>query len=289
MGKFTGVYTAIITPFCDDETVNFSQLAKLVERQIGFGNNIFCNGTNGEFYATTFSEKVDITTQCVEAVSGRAKVIAHVGCASTRESILLGKEMQRLGVEAVSAITPYFIPCTQSEIERHYATIADALEVPLFLYTIPARTGNTLEKATVHKLSEHPNIVGIKDSTGTQESLDGYLELAKECNIEVMTGPDSLILHGFQNGASGCVSGLANVLGQEVNDIWRNFSQGNVQLACAAQDKVTVMRQSLYSLGFPPDMVKEAMYALNTENGLSRSPKGQLRDLNETVRDLLKN
>lgn len=288
MSGLTGVFTAIITPFCQDETVNLPQLAKLVERQIGFGNNIFCNGTNGEFYATSFSEKIEITSQCVDTASGRAKVIAHIGCASTRESILLGKEIQRLGVNAVSAITPYFIPCTQSEIERHYLTIADALEVPLFLYTIPARTGNTLEEETVRKLAEHPNIAGIKDSTGTQESLDLYLELAKGCNTEVMTGPDSLILHGFRNGASGCVSGLANVLGQEVNDIWRHFSQGNAEQASAAQDKVTAVRQSLYSLGFPPDMVKEAMYTLDAENGLSRSPKGQSHNLSETIRDMLK-
>lgn len=135
-----------------------------------------------------------MTRTCVEEVAGRANVVAHIGEISTRETIRLGKQIEKLGVDAVSVITPYFVPLKQQELIAHYTAIADALSVPVFLYNIPARTGNTIEPATARVLAAHPNIIGIKDSAGSYESLGGFLDAVKDIEgFDVLNGPDSLI------------------------------------------------------------------------------------------------
>ena len=166
-----GVLTAVVTPFNMEGALNLSGLKRQIDRQLSAGNGIFCGGTNGEFFVLNEEEKIAVTRTCVETVAGRAPVVAHIGEISTRETIRLGKQIASLGVDAVSVITPYFVPLKQSELVAHYTAIADALAVPVFLYNIPARTGNTIEPATARALAEHPNIVGIKDSAGSYESL----------------------------------------------------------------------------------------------------------------------
>ncbi len=191
-------------------------------------------------------------------MNGSAPVVAHIGEISTRETIRLGKQIARLGVDAVSVITPYFVPLKQDELIYHYQTVADALEVPLFLYNIPARTGNTLQPETVRKLASHPNIIGIKDSAGSYESLSGFLKAAEGIdNFDVLNGPDSLIHQGFVEGCSACISGLANVAPKEINAIWARFNAGDTEGSRLAQESVTGLRTDLYSVGFSPAAVKK--------------------------------
>lgn len=140
----SGVLTAIVTPFTTEGALNLPALQQQVQRQIAAGNGIFCGGTNGEFFVLNEEEKIAVARTCVEAAAGRAPVVAHIGEVSTRETRRLGQQIARLGVDAVSAITPWFVPLKQDELINHYTAIADALSVPLFLYNIPARTGNTL-------------------------------------------------------------------------------------------------------------------------------------------------
>ena len=222
-----GVLTAVVTPFDTEGALNLSGLKRQIDRQLSAGNGIFCGGTNGEFFVLNEEEKIAVTRTCVETVAGRAPVVAHIGEISTRETIRLGKQIASLGVDAVSVITPYFVPLKQSELVAHYTAIADALAVPVFLYNIPARTGNTIEPATARALAEHPNIVGIKDSAGSYESLRGFLNAVRDMDgFDVLNGPDSLIHQGFVDGCSACISGLANVAPTAINAIWSRFNAG---------------------------------------------------------------
>lgn len=216
-------------------------------------------------------EKIAVTETCVDEVNGRAPVVAHIGEISTRETIRLGKQIAKLGVDAVSAITPYFVPLRQEELIYHYQTVADALDVPLFLYNIPARTGNTLQPETVRTLASHPNIIGIKDSAGSYESLSGFIKAAEGIdNFNVLNGPDSLIHQGFVDGCSACISGLANAAPKEINAIWARFSAGDIDGSRAAQENVTGLRTDLYSIGFSPAAVKKAVSLLGYDVGESR-------------------
>lgn len=266
-----GVLTAIVTPFDAEGALNLDALKRQVNRQLDAGNGIFCGGTNGEFFVLNEQEKIAVTETCVAEVRGRANVVAHIGEISTRETIRLGKQIEKLGVDAVSVITPYFVPLKQEELAAHYTAIADALSVPIFLYNIPARTGNTLEPQTVRMLAAHPNIIGIKDSAGSYESLCGFLAAVKDIdNFNVLNGPDSLIHQGFVDGCSACISGLANVAPNEINAIWTRFNAGDIEGSFQAQESVTGLRTSLYSMAFSPAVVKKALQILGHDVGESR-------------------
>lgn len=269
--KITGVLTAIVTPFTAEGDYNPAAMRTQIQRQLAAGNGIFCGGTNGEFFVLNEQEKLAVTATCVDEVAGKGHVVAHIGEISTRETIRLGKQIAALGVDAVSAITPYFVPLRQEELIAHYQAVADALEVPLFLYNIPARTGNTLQPETVKTLAAHPNIIGIKDSAGSYESLSGFLQAAQGTeNFAVLNGPDSLIHRGFVEGCSACISGLANVAPNQINAIWSRFQAGDIEGSRQAQENVTGLRTDLYSVGFSPAAVKKALTLMGHDVGESR-------------------
>lgn len=273
MTRITGPFVAIVTPFDAEEAVNAAALRRQVDRQAKAGNGVFCAGTNGEFYALSFVEKLGVAAICVEAAAGRVPVLAHIGEISTHQTIALGKEIEKLDVKAVSAITPSFIACSQAELIAHYRRVADALSKPVYLYNIPARTGNTIEPETARILADHPNIIGIKDSAGSKESLDGFLAIAREReDFDVLVGPDSLVLHGLQNGAAGCISGLGNISPVTLNAIHASFVGGDAAAAERHQTHYSSLRQELYAHGFPPAMVKRALSLAMPDVGASRSP-----------------
>ena len=240
----SGVLTAIVTPFTAEGALNLPALRQQVQRQLAAGNGIFCGGTNGEFFVLNEEEKIAVARTCVEEAAGRAPVVAHIGEVSTRETRRLGQQIARLGVDAVSAITPWFVPLKQEELINHYTAIADALSVPLFLYNIPARTGNTIAPETARQLARHENIVGIKDSAGSYE--------------------------GFVDGCSACISGLANVAPAEINAIWSRFHAGDIAGSRQAQEQVTGLRTDLYKVAFSPAAVKKALQLMGHEVGDSR-------------------
>lgn len=266
-----GVLTAIVTPFTASGELNLTALHQQVERQLAAGNGIFCGGTNGEFFVLNEAEKIAVAETCVEAVAGRAPVVAHIGEVSTRETIRLGQQIAKSGVDAVSVITPWFVPLKQDELVSHYTAIADALSVPVFLYNIPARTGNTIEPQTARQLAAHGNIIGIKDSAGSYESLKGFLDAVKDIDgFNVLNGPDSLIHQGFVDGCSACISGLANVAPREINAIWSTFQAGDIEASRLAQENVTGLRTDLYKVAFSPAAVKKALQLMGHEVGDSR-------------------
>ena len=271
--QIRGVLTAIVTPFDPAGAVCPERLRAQVRRQLKFDNGIFCNGTNGEFFVLSLQEKLVVTETCVNEVAGKVPVVAHIGEISTAATIKLGKEVAAMGVDAVSVITPYFVPLKQSELVYHYTAIADAVPVPVFLYNIPARTGNTIEPATAAKLAEHPNIVGVKDSAGSYESLRGYLDAVRDISsFDVLSGPDHLAHQGFLEGCSACISGLANVCPEGVSLIWKHFRDGNIEKSKAAQDFISGLRKDLYAVCFAPAAVKKATALLGEDVGESRYP-----------------
>lgn len=286
--KINGVLTAIVTTFDREGAFDPMKQREQVRRQINAGNGIFSGGTNGEFFVLNEQEKIAVTTTCVDEVNGRAPVVAHIGEISTRETIRLGKQIARLSVDAVSAITPWFVPLKQQELIDHYQRVADALTVPLFLYNIPARTGNTLQPETVRTLAAHPNIIGIKDSAGSYESLSGFLQATADCEgFDVLNGPDSLIHQGFVDGCSASISGLANVAPEAINAIWARFRAGDIAGSHQAQENVTGLRTALYSIGFSPAAVKKAVSLQGFEVGESRYAVQFSADEQQQIRQIV--
>ncbi|KZB56320.1 dihydrodipicolinate synthase family protein [Thalassospira xiamenensis] len=266
-------YVALVTCFNDDETINYQATRNQVKRQVAAGNNIMCAGTNGDFSALTFEEKVRLTEEVVDEVGGKAKVIVNAGMPATFETIKLAREFDRIGVDSIAVITPFFIACTQDGLIRHFTAVADSVSTPVYLYDIPPRTQNHIEPETAKLLAVHGNIAGIKDSGGTNESLNAYLGISKETDgFEVYSGPDHLVLWSLQNGAAGAISGLGNVLPEILAGIIDGVNSGDITKAEENQEIFGNFRKDLYGLGYPPALVKRALYLMDNSVGASRQP-----------------
>ncbi len=266
-------FVALVTCFNEDETINYEATRAQVRRQVAAGNNIMCAGTNGDFTALTHDEKIRLTEEVVDEVAGRAKVIVNAGMPATFETLQLARSFDRIGVDGIAVITPFFIACTQDGLIRHFSTVADAVDTPVYLYDIPARTQNHIEPESARKLATHGNIAGIKDSGGAQQTLEAYLRVAKDVpGFEVYSGPDHLVLWSLQNGAAGCISGLGNALPDVLAGILDAFNAGDIAEAERQQATYAAFRTDLYALGFAPAMVKRSLYLQDPSVGASRQP-----------------
>ncbi|NBB48504.1 dihydrodipicolinate synthase family protein [Rhizobium sp. CRIBSB] len=266
-------FVALVTCFNEDETINYEATRAQVRRQVAAGNNIMCAGTNGDFTALTFEEKVTLAEAVVDEVGGKVDVIVNAGMPATFETIKLAKEFDRIGVTAIAVITPFFIDCTQDGLIRHFSTVADAVRTPIYLYDIPARTQNHIEPETARKLAAHGNIAGIKDSGGAKETLEAYLAVSRDVpGFDVYSGPDHLVLWALQNGAAGCISGLGNALPDVLAGILKGYNSGDITEAERQQAVFTAFRTDLYALGFAPAMVKRALFLQDASVGASRQP-----------------
>lgn len=266
-------FVALVTCFHDDETVNYAATRAQVRRQVAAGNNIMCAGTNGDFTALTLDEKVRLCSEVIDEVAGKARVIVNAGMPATFETILLARAFEKIGVDGIAVITPFFIQCTQDGLVRHFSTVADAVTTPVYLYDIPARTQNHIEPETARILADHGNIAGIKDSGGAQDTLEAYLAVSRDVpGFDVYSGPDHLVLWAFRNGAKGCISGLGNVMPETLAALTRAFNAGDDAAAEKAQDAFGAFRRDLYGLGYPPALVKRALYLMDSSVGASRQP-----------------
>ena len=266
-------FVALVTCFNADETINYDATRAQVRRQIEAGNNIMCAGTNGDFSALTFDEKVRLCGEVVDEVAGKAKVIVNAGMPATYETTLLAREFDRIGVDGIAVITPFFIACTQDGLIRHFTSVADAVETAIYLYDIPARTQNHIEPDTARVLAAHGNIAGIKDSGGAQDTLEAYMAVGRDKDdFDVYSGPDQLVHWALTHGAKGCISGLGNVLPDVLAQIVSCVNAGDEAGATAAQETYTAFRTDLYKLGFPPALVKRALYLRDPSVGASRQP-----------------
>ncbi|PRD42895.1 dihydrodipicolinate synthase family protein [Phyllobacterium phragmitis] len=266
-------YVALVTCFNEDETINFEATRAQTRRQIAAGNNILCAGTNGDFSALTFEEKVRLTEEVVDEVAGKVKVIVNAGMPATFETLKLAREFDRIGVDGIAVITPFFISCTQEGLIRHFTSVADAVKIPIYLYDIPARTQNHIEPETARILAAHGNIAGIKDSGGSQETLAAYMTVGREmAGFDIYSGPDHLVLWSMENGAAGCISGLGNVLPDVLAGIVNAYNSGDMDEARRCQEIYTNFRTDLYALGFPPALVKRSLYLMDDSVGASRQP-----------------
>ena len=274
---FKGIVPALITPMTRDEEVDEAGLRTLVDRLIDAGvHGLFVLGTNGEFISLSEAEKLRVARIAVEQSAGRVPVIAGTGAYATREVIALNSKMQDQGVDGLSVITPYFNGATQPELFRHYDSIARATALPVMLYTIPAKTGVQLNVDTVRRLSEIPNIRGIKDSGGDFDRLLQLINLRRD-DFAVFTGTDSMILWTLIAGGDGAVAATTNAVPSVVMSIWNNFQKGDIAAARQAQEALRPLRDA-FALGTLPVVLKTAAGLLGMPAGPARSPVLPLDD-----------
>jgi 4-hydroxy-tetrahydrodipicolinate synthase len=268
---FEGVIPAIVTPMHDDESINTVELRNQVNRQINAGAKaIFCLGTNGEFFALSYKEKMEVINTVVDEVRGRVKILVGSGCVTTKETIVLSREAKNAGADGISVITPYFAGCSQNDLFNHYTAVADQCDIPLMIYNNPARAGINISYETVKRLTPHPNIIGIKDSSGNFDNTLRYIEVANQDFI-VLCGNDSLILWNLMAGGQGGISGISNIFPERMLSIYTTFKANNFAKALEIQNSVRAIRDTL-KLGNSNSIVKQATLLMGYPVGPARAP-----------------
>lgn len=273
VNKICGIIVPIVTPFTPDERINQNELRRQVNRQIENGiHGIFCFGTNGEGYALNYDEKKLVLETVIDEVRGRVPVYAGTGCVTTRETLRESRMAQDVGADALSVITPSFAVASQDEIYEHYRTVAAAVDLPVILYNIPARTGNAISSATVARLTDIDNIVGAKDSSGNFQNLLAYLNVTKKRpDFKVLAGNDQLILWNLLAGGAGAIAGCANVFPHTIVRIYECFAAGNVEQARFFQDAIQDFRDT-FKYGNPNTIIKAAVALSGYDVGPCRAP-----------------
>lgn len=281
MTEIKGIIAAMQTPMFADESINEEEMRRQINRQIEAGvDAVFCLGTNGEFYIMDFEEKVRVMEIFVDEAQGRVPVYAGTGCISTKETIALSKKAKEIGVDVISVITPYFAAVSQDELYEHYRAVAEAVDLPIVMYNIPARTGAALAPATVGRLAEIPNIVGVKDSSGNFNNILQYIDATKGKNFAVLSGNDALILYTLMAGGTGGITAIANILPEVMVRIYQNYLEGDMEGAKEAQASIAPIRDC-FKYGNPNSIVKCATNLMGYPVGPCRKPFGMVGEAAE--------
>lgn len=277
--ELKGIISPILTPMHEDESINFEELRNQVDRMIDNGvHGIFPFGTNGEGYILSAEEKRAVLEVVVEQAAGRVPIYAGTGAISTKETIEQSKMAQEVGADVLSIITPSFAAASQEEIYTHYKTVAEAVDLPIVLYNIPARTGNAIAPATVARLAQIENIIGAKDSSGNFANILGYIEAGKSKTngkFYTLSGNDQLIIWTLLAGGTGGIAGCANVYPQTMASIYDLFVQGKIEEAKIANESIQTFR-NCFKYGNPNTVVKTAAALLGNNVGKCRAPFNQL-------------
>jgi len=205
---FSGTYTAIVTPFNLDGSVDYDKLKALIDIQADAGvDGIVPVGTTGESPTLDYDEHNKVIDAAIEACRGRIKVIAGTGSNSTAEALELTRHAKEAGADATLQVTPYYNKPNQEGLIRHFSAVAD-LGLPVVLYNVPSRTAREIAVDTIVKLFEHPKIVAIKEAGG---SVDRVSAILRQCDITILSGDDSLTFPMMAVGGKGVISVAANV------------------------------------------------------------------------------
>ncbi|MDD4017783.1 MAG: 4-hydroxy-tetrahydrodipicolinate synthase [Kiritimatiellae bacterium] len=214
----TGTFTALVTPFNADGSVDYPALRDLVKWQLENGvTGLVPVGTTGESPTLEIDEHIKVITTTVEAAAGKAPVIAGTGANSTAEALALTREVLGLGVQATLQVTPYYNKPNAEGLYRHFSAVAD-LGLPVVLYNVPGRAGKEIPLDVVVRLASHPQVAAIKEAAG---SVDRVSAIREACELPVLSGDDSLALPMISVGACGVISVASNVIPKEMSALVR--------------------------------------------------------------------
>ncbi len=242
---FTGVATAMITPFSDG-SIDFVSLAAMIEEQIAAGvSGILVAGTTGESTSLTVREHYELVRFAKEQIGGRTPLLAGCGSNVTAHAIEHAKAVCEAGADALLAVTPYYNKCNDRGIILHYRALADAVTRPLMLYNVPSRTGFSMKLEHYRELASHPNIVAVKEASGNLELMDAILcELGDR--LDVYTGNDHQTVASMRLGASGVISVYSNIEPRTMAEICRLCASGEMRSAGQKQRAVLPQMKALF-------------------------------------------
>ncbi|WP_300393435.1 4-hydroxy-tetrahydrodipicolinate synthase [Fusobacterium sp.] len=287
MTLFTGSGVALITPFNENNEVNFEKLRELLEFHIANRTDaIIVTGTTGESSTMTDEEKLAVIKFSVDVVAGRIPVIAGTGSNNTKHAIWLSQEAEKLGADGLLVVTPYYNKGNESGIYNHYKAIAESVKIPIILYNVPGRTGVNLSIGLIKVLAQIDNIVALKEASG---NISYASEIAREVpEIDLYSGNDDMTVPLLSIGGKGVISVSANILPEIVHNMVMAFLNRDIDKARKLQLKYNDLVNTLF-IEVNPVPIKEAMNFLGYNVGECRLPLGPMSEKNkEVLYELLK-
>lgn len=282
---FKGSYVALVTPI-DGGKIDEKAFRELIEFQIENGTDglVPC-GCTGEAATMTFEEQKRMMEITVETVNKRVPVVAGTGSNNTTESIVLTAHAKKAGCDAALIITPYYNKPTPEGQYLHYSEIAKNVDIPIMLYNVPSRTGISLLPSTVARLSKIDNIVSIKEAAGSVQQVADIIAL---CDINVMSGDDSMTLPFMSVGAQGVVSVVANIIPKEVHELTQAYLDGDEKKAREMHYKIMELCGAMF-IETNPGPVKTALSMMGRIKEEWRLPLcGMMPEAKEKLKGVLK-
>jgi 4-hydroxy-tetrahydrodipicolinate synthase len=263
---FGTVLTAMVTPFASDGTkIDFEAAAKLANELVDLGNNgLVVNGTTGESPTTDEHEKLELLKVVIEAVGGRAKVVAGAGSNDTAHSVLLAKDAQKAGAHGLLVVTPYYNKPPQAGIYAHMVAVADSTDLPVMIYDIPGRSGVAISNETMLQLSQHPKIIANKDAKG---DLWAASQIMAQSDLAYYSGDDPLNLALLAVGAVGVVSVTGHIVADRHKLMVEAMQNNDVKTAREINRSLIPITEGIMTKAGGAIMVKAALDQLGRTGG----------------------
>ena len=276
-----GAIVAIVTPFKDGK-VDEEALRRLIDEQIANGTDgISPCGTTGESTTLSHEEHDRVIEVTVEAVNKRVPVIAGTGSNSTAEAVRLTKHAWKAGADAALMVCPYYNRPTQEGLYRHYRAIAEEVPIPIVIYNIPGRTGTNLQTETLARLVEIPNIVGVKEASGSLKQMSEVVRLCGP-DFSVLSGDDIFTLALMAIGGAGVISVISNVAPRDMAEMVDSFTAGDLSKARMLHHKMSPLIDALF-LETNPIPVKAALAMMGKITYELRLPLCRMGEKNEAI------
>jgi 4-hydroxy-tetrahydrodipicolinate synthase len=274
--NYSGLYTALITPFNEDKSVDYIALEKLINEQIEAGvDGLVILGTTGESPVINENEAVKIISLAVKISKNKTKVIVGTGCNNTEAAVEKSKQAQNLGADAILSVNPYYNKPPQEGLYKHFKQIADSIDIPMILYNIKGRTAINLETKTLLRLAQHKNIIGVKEASGDLSQIMDVINKV-DTDFFVLSGDDALTYPIMSLGGHGVISVTSNIFPREMKDIvWQCFTK-NFEAAKQSHYKLYNFMNALLSMSSNPIPVKTILAHMGKIKEEFRLPLCQL-------------
>lgn len=280
MSLFKGAGVALVTPFCEDNSVNYEELTRIIEFQITNDTDaLIVAGTTGEPSTMTEEERLSVIAHAVKITNGRIPVIAGSGGNCTENVISFSKKCQDIGVDGLLVVTPYYNKCTQNGLYEHYKMVAEAVSLPIIMYNVPSRTGINMLPATAARLGkEVENIVAMKEASGDITQVADLIKLS-EGSLDIYSGNDDQIVPILSLGGSGVISVLSNIAPKDTHDMVMSYLDGDVKRAAELQLKYLDVVHALFC-EVNPIPVKKALEYRGFATKVLRRPLTEMEEVN---------
>lgn len=266
-----GSMVALITPFNEDGSVNYDKLRELIEWHIAEQTDaILVLGTTAETPALTVTEEDEIARISIETAAGRVPIIVGSGSNNTMIAMEQSIKYEKMGADALLVITPYYNKTNKAGMVNHFYTVADAVNIPIYVYNVPGRTGVSLTYEALAEISKHKNIVGIKEASGDMSFITKISRLISD-DFNVYCGNDDISIPLMSMGGAGIISVLANILPRQTHEMAMAYLEGDVKKAADMQKYYLDFINALF-IETNPIPIKEAMNLVGMNVGGYRMP-----------------